>query len=82
MADKKNKYTQNVSGCYYVDKECICCDACTLAAPDFFILDEEEGHAYVVKQPQSQEDRDACEEALEACPVEAIGSDGEILKAK
>ena len=77
MADKKNRFNENVLGKYYVDKECICCDACILAAPDFFVVDENKGHAYVVKQPRSTDEIEACQEALEACPVEAIGDDGE-----
>ena len=77
MADKNNKYYENQAGPYYVDKECICCDACTLAAPEFFHVDEDKGYAYVIKQPQSSKDKDTCEEALESCPVEAIGNDGD-----
>ncbi len=77
MADKNNKYAQNVPGPYYVDTECINCDACLLAAENHFKINEEEGYAYVYKQPQTEEEKEACEEALESCPVEAIGNDGE-----
>lgn len=77
MADKQNKYPQNKAGRYYVDNECIACDACVLAAPDQFVMDEDEGHAYVVAQPTSPDDEELCVEAMEACPVEAIGNDGE-----
>jgi ferredoxin len=31
----------------------------------------------VFKQPEAQEDIDKCMEALEGCPVDAIGKDGE-----
>ncbi len=77
MADKNQKYDENVRGRYYVDRECIACDACVLTAPDHFGMDENDGHAFVVKQPQSQEEEDMCREAMEGCPVEAIGNDGE-----
>lgn len=77
MAEKSNKYPENKDGKYYVDKECIACDACVLAAPDNFNMDEEDGHAFVTKQPQSPDEEEACREALEGCPVEAIGNDGE-----
>ncbi len=30
MADAANKYSQNVSGAYYVDDQCIDCDLCSL----------------------------------------------------
>ncbi|MCY4321157.1 MAG: ferredoxin [Bdellovibrionaceae bacterium] len=77
MADKNKKYKQNRPGAYYVDTECINCDACLLSAENHFKINEEEGFAYVYKQPQTEQERLACEEALEACPVEAIGNDGE-----
>lgn len=77
MADKSKKYPENVKGRYFVDKECIACDACVLSAPDHFSMHEEDGHAFVVKQPQTEEEEERCREALEGCPVEAIGTDGE-----
>lgn len=77
MAEKENKYPENVAGKFYVDDECIACDACVLAAPDHFNMDDDDGHAFVVKQPNGEEEEEMCREALEACPVEAIGNDGE-----
>lgn len=76
MADKLKKYPDNIAGRYYVDKECIACDACVLAAPDHFNMHQEDGHAFVVKQPGSEAEEASCKEAMEACPVEAIGNDG------
>ena len=77
MADKTKKYPENIAGQYYVDRECIACDACIMAAPDHFAMDPDDGHAYVVKQPSSDSEQALCKEAMEGCPVEAIGSDGE-----
>ena len=77
MADKDNKYPENIKGRYYVDKECIACDACVLAAPDNFGMDENDGHAFVKKQPLSEAEEDQCRDAMEGCPVEAIGNNGE-----
>lgn len=77
MADKTNKYDENVPGRFYVDRECIACDACVLAAPDHFGMDEDDGHAFVIKQPSGEAEEEACKEAMEGCPVEAIGNDGE-----
>lgn len=77
MADKSKKYPENIKGRFYVDKECIACDACILAAPDHFKMNENDGHAYVSKQPLAPEEESACKEAMEGCPVEAIGNDGE-----
>ncbi len=77
MAEKENKYKDNQKGPYFVDTECISCDACVIAAPEHFCLTEDETHAYVKKQPQTEEEKEFCEEALESCPVEAIGNDGD-----
>lgn len=78
MADKNNKYKENVSGRYYVDRECIACDACVLAAPDHFGMDENDGHAFVKAQPVNTTEEDLCREAMEGCPVEAIGNNGDV----
>lgn len=76
MADKSKKYPDNVPGRFYVDKECIRCDACVLAAHANFTMNEDDGHALVSKQPDGPVEEDACREAMEGCPVEAIGCDG------
>ncbi len=77
MADKTRKYPENVGGKYFVDKECIACDACVMCAPNHFSMSEEDGHAFVVKQPKDSGEEDLCREAMEGCPVEAIGNNGE-----
>ncbi|MGE0764351.1 MAG: ferredoxin [Bdellovibrionales bacterium] len=77
MADKSKKYPDNSAGRFYVDNECIRCDACVLAAPDNFTMNEDSGHAFVKKQPSTAVEEDACREAMEGCPVEAIGNDGD-----
>lgn len=77
MADKDEKFEENVPGKYYVDTSCISCDACSAAAPDNFKLNEDLDHAFVFKQPSSKQEENECQEALESCPVEAIGNDGE-----
>ena len=77
MADKQNKLTENVPGKFYVDDQCIDCDACRETAPDFFRRNDEKGYSFVFRQPVTEEERALALEALEGCPVEAIGSDGE-----
>ncbi len=37
---------------------------------------DDNGYSFVYKQPETEEERELCDEALTACPVEAIGSDG------
>ena len=79
MANRKLKTKGNAPGRYYVDQECIACDACTLAAGEHFKLAAigDESFAFVSRQPNNKKEEEACLEAMEACPVEAIGSDGE-----
>jgi ferredoxin len=76
MADKSQKVAENVSGRYYVDVTCIDCDLCRETAPANFIRQDDEGHSYVVRQPQDPAEEASCLAALEECPVEAIGNDG------
>jgi ferredoxin len=77
VADKKAKYAQNKPGKYFVDDQCIACDACCVEAPNFFKMNDEEGHAFVALQPQTPEEIKDCENALAACPVDAIGNNGD-----
>ena len=76
MAEKEAKWEQNVDGKYYVDDQCIACDACCVEAPGFFSMNDDDGHAFVSKQPSTDEDNEECENAMMACPVAAIGNDG------
>jgi len=77
MAEVDDKWPENVAGKFYVDDQCIDCDLCRETAPDFFTRSEDGGYSYVHKQPESDDDVDLCMEALEGCPVEAIGDDGD-----
>ena len=54
MADLANKYPQNITGRYFVDDQCIDCDLCRETAPANFKRDDDGGHSYVYKQPESQ----------------------------
>ena len=77
MANKTDKWPKNLSGKFYVDEQCIDCDLCRETAPDFFKRDDDGGYSYVYKQPSTADEIDLCKEALEGCPVNAIGDDGE-----
>ncbi len=76
MADITHKYKDNVNGRYFVDDECIDCDACREAAPNNFKRNEVEGYSFVYKQPEGQQEEDDCKDAMDGCPVEAIGDFG------
>jgi ferredoxin len=68
--------TENVPGQYYVNTRCIGCTLCPEIAPANFSSNQEEGYEYVCKQPVDNEEELLCREAMEVCPVDAIGNDG------
>lgn len=76
MADRDDKLPENVRGPFYVDGQCIDCDLCRQTAPQNFERNDAEGYSYVIKQPETDAERGLCQEALDECPVEAIGADG------
>jgi len=77
MADRKDRVAETVPGKYYVDAQCIDCDVCRVTAPLNFQRSEDKGYSYVFRQPESAEENAQCQEAMDSCPVEAIGSDGD-----
>lgn len=77
MANREDKNSENVPGKFYVDSQCIDCDLCRETAPNNFNRAEDEGYSYVFKQPDNDEELAQCREAMEGCPVEAIGDDGD-----
>jgi ferredoxin len=76
MADVDDKVEGSTDGKYYVDSNCIDCDVCRTTAPNNFDANEDEGFSFVHKQPENEEEEEQCQEAMESCPVEAIGDDG------
>lgn len=85
MADPNNTWEDNSFGeatingkrvSFYVDKECILCSVCSDAAPNNFRMSDQEDHDICYKQPENAEELAQCYEALENCPVEAIGDQG------
>jgi ferredoxin len=77
VADPTQKLPENVAGKYYVDAQCIDCDVCRVTAPGNFQRSDQKGYSYVFRQPADPEEEAQCQEAMDCCPVEAIGSDGE-----
>ena len=82
MANKEIKHPQNIRGPFYcTDPEdpngegCTACTICYVAAPGCFASDEE-GYAYVSRQPETDEEINLCREQIEDCPPQAIGDDG------
>ena len=77
MASKTDKNPDNVGGKWYVDSQCIDCDLCRTTAPNNFKQNPDEGYSFVYKQPENEDELKLCKEAMEECPVEAIGNDDE-----
>ena len=78
MADLSEKYQDNVDGRYFVDEQCIDCDLCREVAPTCFTRNDDDGHSFVFKQPENDEEEEFCKEAMDSCPVEAIGDFGNL----
>ncbi len=76
MADVSRKLPGNVPGPYYTDDSCIACEACVMEAPDHFRMQEDGEFAICYRQPANAQERQACENALNVCPVDAIGNNG------
>lgn len=88
MADKNDVWEDNVGGfvivsgrkiSFYVDRECILCSVCSDAAPNNFKQSADGDHDICYKQPENEEELEECYDAMEGCPVEAIGADGDGL---
>lgn len=76
MADPNDRVKDNVPGKWFVDSQCIDCDLCRTTAPENFKQNPDEGYSFVYKQPENDEELKLSQQALEECPVEAIGSNG------
>jgi len=87
MADPHDSWEDNIGGTttiagkklsFFVDKECILCSVCSDAAPNNFKVSDDDDHDICYKQPVNEEELEQCYEALETCPVEAIGDNSVI----
>ena len=76
MADVDSKYEDNAPGKFYVDEECIDCDLCREIAPTMYHRNDDGGYSFVAKQPENEKEEELAKEAMEGCPVEAIGDNG------
>jgi ferredoxin len=65
------RWSENVSGRYWVNKHCIDCDLCRTTAPRNFERSDD-GYSYVARQPESEQERIDCLTARNDCPVVAI----------
>ncbi len=77
MAEIEDRYEDNIAGRYFVDSNCIDCDLCRETAPSNFGRNDDGGYSFVYKQPENEEEEAQSKEAMEGCPVEAIGDFGD-----
>ncbi|MCH1912923.1 ferredoxin [Leptospira noguchii] len=77
MADKNDKVKQSAPGKYYIDNSCVPCNDCLEEAPMLLKYTEDESKVYFHRQPATPEEEIAARKAMEICPVEALGDDGE-----
>jgi ferredoxin len=77
MANKTNAWRDNAPGAWYVDKDCILCGLCENVAPHNFKEAASGDHFILIEQPEDDAERVQCLDAMEQCPVEAIGNDME-----
>ena len=77
MANKNEKNSGNVPGPFYIDSSCIDCDLCRENAPATFRRNDEIGLSIGYRQPVTPEEIAQATEAMNDCPTESIGNDGE-----
>ena len=73
MASIELKFSDNVQGRFFVDIDCIYCGLCSEVAPNNFAASQTLDHDIVYKQPENEIEINACIDAMESCPVCAIG---------
>ena len=77
MPDPNNRHSDNVPGPWYVDDQCIVCGLCDEVLPEVFALSADGDHNFVHHQPDTGTQLALANEAMDSCPVEAIGNDGQ-----
>lgn len=77
MANKNDKWHDNVPGKFYVDKDCVVCNICYDVAPAHFKMSEDGDHLFVSKQPTSDAELQTVVKAMDGCPMGAVGDDGD-----
>src|SRR3990172_389754 len=73
MANRAQRLSTNAKGDFFVHSTCIDCDQCREIAPE--VYGDGEGHASVLRQPDSGAARHNALRALVTCPVGAIGTE-------
>jgi ferredoxin len=75
MADPANKLPENAPGAWYVDNTCTPCRVCLDEAPSLLKYNDDETYVFFAKQPETPEETEAAQRAMDVCPTLAIGND-------
>jgi ferredoxin len=74
MADRLSRQPENVPGQWYVDTSCALC-LCLEEAPNLITYNRDEAAVHFFKQPETPEEMDAAQHAMDVCPTLAIGNE-------
>ena len=77
MADKDCRLPDNAPGGSTWTTSASTATRAARPRPSFFARNDDKGYSFVHKQPTDEDGQELCLEALEGCPVEAIGQDGD-----
>lgn len=79
MSNPNNPHPLSVAGPWHTTQKddasgegCIACAACYSNSPLIYKADED-GYAYVIKQPETPEELDEAQQGMDMCPVMSIG---------
>jgi len=75
MACIEQRREENVDGPFYICDTCSHCGNCTTIAPEHFQMTSE--GAIIYNQPDTEDEFDICEFAMNECPADSIGDDWE-----
>jgi ferredoxin len=76
VADKLIKQPENVPGEWYVDTSCALCRLCLEEGPNLITYNLHETGVHFFKQPETPQEINAAQRAMDVCPTLAIGNDG------
>lgn len=79
MANRTEKNPGSIPGPFYVDSSCIDCDMCREIAPASFRRNDDIGMSIVFYQPITAGEASQARDALNNCPTESIGEDGDAV---
>ncbi|MGI9577311.1 MAG: ferredoxin, partial [Microthrixaceae bacterium] len=74
MARPMDRNASSAPGDWYVDTNCIDCDAARHVAPGLIGTDED-GKSVFLRQPEDEEDLQAAYRALLVCPTRSVGNE-------